>query len=324
MKTGLFVIFCFFANILFAQPVNGITHQPDTSFTTNNAFIAAQKKYPDIRIVEPAHYKNVSQKFNIEYCKDDGRKLFLDVFSPVEKSLKKRVAILILFGGGWRSGTRSQLYPLAQKLASLGYVCVTPDYSLSTDAYYPAAIHDIKTAVKWIKFHHKDFNIDTAKLVALGFSAGGELAAFVGNTNGYTQFDGKNCFNNISSWVHGIIDIDGTLSFVHPESGEGDDSKKTSAATYWLGYAKSDKPELWEEASPLTYTGKNTPATLFINSSISRMHAGRTDYINILKKYGTYYQIKTFDNTPHSFCLFYPWFTPMVKYIDNFLKFVFH
>ena len=123
--------------------------------------------------------------------------------------------------------------------------------------------------------------------------------------------------------VNAVIDIDGTLSFVHPESGEGDDSKKTSAATYWFGYSKKENPELWTQASPLTHAGKTTPPTLFINSSIERMHAGRNDYIKILTENNIYTEVKTFENSPHHFCLMEPWFTPTVKYIDEFLKKVF-
>jgi len=113
------------------------------------------------------------------------------------------------------------------------------------------------------------------------------------------------------------------LSFVHPESGEGDDSKRTSAATNWFGYPKKDNYALWEQASSLTHAGKHTPPTLFINSSVDRMHAGREDYIKILNQYNTYSEVKSFEGAPHSFCLFDPWFEPTVKYIDEFLKKVF-
>jgi pectinesterase len=119
-----------------------------------------------------------------------------------------------------------------------------------------------------------------------------------------------------------VIDMDGLLAFIHAESGEGDDSKRTSAATNWFGYSKTENPELWKQGSPLTHIGSHTPPTLFINSNVARMYAGRDDYIKILDEYNTYTEIKYFD-APHSFVLFEPWFTPMVKSIDAFLKKVF-
>jgi pectinesterase len=169
----------------------------------------------------------------------------------------------------------------------------------------------------------REYNIDTNKIAVLGFSAGGELAAFMGSTNGIKTFEGADCNQQYSSTAKAVIDIDGIVSFIHPESGEGDDSKRTSAATYWFGYGKQANPELWKQASSLTWTGKTAPPTLFINSSVDRMHAGREDYISILKQYNTYTQVESFKDAPHSFCLFEPWFTPTVKYVDTFLKKVF-
>ena len=53
------------------------------------------------------------------------------------------------------------------------------------------------------------------------------------------------------------------------------------------------------------------------------MHAGRNDFIKMMKKYGIYTEVHEFENAPHTFCLFEPWFQPTVKYIDNFLKKIF-
>lgn len=113
------------------------------------------------------------------------------------------------------------------------------------------------------------------------------------------------------------------MSFVQPESGEGDDNRSTSAATYWFGYPKNDKPELWQDASPLAHVGKKTPPILFINSSVSRMHAGREDFIKVLRQYNFYSQVHTFSDAPHSFCLFDPWFEPTINYTVEFLDKVF-
>jgi pectinesterase len=201
----------------------------------------------------------------------------------------------------------------------LGYVCYTPEYRLSTEALYPAAVHDLKSAVRWIRANAKKEQVDTSKIVALGFSAGGELAAFIGVTNDVSRFEGDGCNGKFSSAVSAIVDIDGTLSFVHPESGEGDDSRSTSAATYWFGYPKKDNPALWQDASPLAHAGNKTPPVLFLNSSVDRMHAGREDFIKILDQHGIYSEVHTFPGSPHAFCLFEPWFEPTVKYIHNFL-----
>ncbi len=321
------LVICLLSGKAYSQSFAGITGKLDTSFTTYSAWLSAKKTYPDITIVEEFHSTAVAEKRNITYCKmgaaANGRKLLLDAFYPKQKSGRPRTAICIIFGGGWRSGNRIQHYPLAERLAALGYVCFTPDYRLSAEALFPAAVYDIKSALRWIKKNANKYNIDTGKITVLGFSAGGELAAFMGTTGGNPVFEGSGCHTTYSSTVQAVVDIDGILSFVHPESGEGDDSKRTSSATYWLGYGKKENPELWQQASSLTYAGKNTPPTLFINSSMARMHAGRDDYIKLLNNYKIYTEVKSFENSPHSFCLFDPWFEPTVKYIDEFLKKIF-
>jgi len=308
---------------LFSQSLAGITGIRDTSYTIYKAWTSDRKKFPDIKIVEEFHSPSVKEKRDIAYCELGERKLLLDVFCPAKKSKIKRTAVIIIHGGGWRSGNRTQHYPLAQKLAALGYVCFTPEYRLSTEALYPAAVYDVKAAIKWVRENAKQNNIDTNKITVLGFSAGGELAAFMGATNGKAEFEGAFCNFKTSSNVNAVINIDGTLSFVHPESGEGDDSKKISAGTYWFGYSKKENPELWKQASPLTHAGSHNSPTLFINSAVDRMHTGREDYIKILNGFNIYTEVHHFENSPHGFCLYDPWFEPTVKYIDDFLKKIF-
>jgi pectinesterase len=305
-----------------SQSTTGITGIPDTSFNMASAYENARKEHPDIKIATVPPSKAVLEKKDIVYCKA-GKDLHMDGFYPAKKSTKGRPAILIIFGGGWRSGNRTMHYALARRLAMLGYVCYTPEYRLSTEALYPAAVHDLKSAIRWIHANAKKEQVDTSKLATLGFSAGGELAAFVGVTNNLSRFNGNECNETASSNVKAVVDIDGTLSFVHPESGEGNDTRSTSAATYWFGFPKKDNMALWEDASPLTHAGKETPPFLFLNSSVDRMHAGREDFIRILDKHGIYSEVHTFPGSPHAFCLFEPWFEPTVKYIDGFLTKVF-
>jgi pectinesterase len=305
-----------------SQSTVGLTGIPDTSFNIASEYRKHVPKYPQIRIVEAVKVEGVREKRNIPFAETGSRTLFLDAFYPSTKKKEKRTAIIILFGGGWRSGNRSLHHALAQKLAARGYACFTPDYRLSTEALYPAAVYDVKAAIRWVRLNAKKFQIDRSRVVIAGHSAGGELAAFMGSTNGMEKFEGNIGVRNTSSAVSAVINIDGTLAFIHPESGEGDDSKKISAATHWFGYPKTVNPALWKEASPLTHVGAYAAPILFLNSSVPRMHAGRDDYIRVLDKYWVQSSVKTFEDAPHSFCFFEPWFSPMVEEIDGFLKMV--
>jgi pectinesterase len=296
----------------------------DTSFTIAGSYQKELKYHPSISIVDSTMPDGVTVFRNVTYrTTNKDRTLLLDVYKDKEKKTKAP-AILMIHGGGWRSGDRTHNATLARQLADKGFVAITADYRLSTEALYPAAIHDLKAAVRWIKANAAKYDVDTSRVAVLGFSAGGELAAFIGATNGNKQFDGPKPENSkYTSDVHAIIDVDGTLAFIHPESGEGDDSRSISAATYWFGYSKAERPAIWEEAAPLTHVGKATPPTLFINSAVDRMHAGRTDFIRVLDEHGTYNTIKSFPDAPHTFMFFNPWFEPTLTAITDFLNHVF-
>jgi pectinesterase len=322
IKNVFTISFILIACTGFSQSTKGITGKPDTSYSIYSAYVGTIKTNPEAKIVDEIHSPSVIEEKDISYCKSGDRKLLLDVFYPKQKNTKKGIAIILIHGGGWRTGNRTLHYPLAERLAALGYVCFTPEYRLSTEALYPAAVYDIKSVIRWVRKNAVKYNIDTNAIVVGGHSAGGELAAMMGATNYMAAFEGNGCEQKTSSNVNAVIDMDGLLAFIHPESGEGDDSKRTSAATNWFGYSKTENPDLWKQGSPLTHAGAHTPPTLFINSNVARMHAGRDDYVKILNGHKIYTDIKSFD-APHSFVLFEPWFTPMVETMDDFLKKVF-
>lgn len=300
--------------------MKGVTGIKDTSYTTSSAYQNDIKNYPQIEVVKEIKNVGIKEKRDVVYREVGDRKLLLDVFQPAVSKSKNGMAVIVIHGGGWRSGDRSQHYPMAQKLVGLGYVCFTPEYRLSTEALFPAAVYDLKETIRWVRSRAREFGFDSDKMAVAGFSAGGELAAFLGVTQNMPLFEGRANSTKVNTSVNAIIDMDGTLSFVHPESGEGDDSNGTSAATYWFGYAKKENPMLWEAASPLGYASSDTPPTLFINSSVERMHAGRDDFRKVLFLNDVYSEVVSFDDAPHSFVLYHPWFEPTVQAMDSFLK----
>ena len=322
LKAVFIWVWILFLQKMNAQYLEGLTQVKDTSFNNRSAFKKTLKYFPNIYPVSEMHFDGVVQKNGIIYCTYGKRKMKLDVFFDKNKK-EKQTAIILIHGGGWRSGSREQHHQMAQKLATLGYVCFTPEYRLSTEALFPAAVYDIKASIRWVRENAEKYNVNPDHIVSLGFSAGGELAAFMGVTGNMPLFEGEVTNSNSKSQVNAIVDIDGTLSFTHPESSEGNDTKNISAGTYWFGYSKKENLKLWEAASPLSYVNASTPPTLFINSSIPRMHAGRDDFRKVLTENGIYSEFHEFENSPHVFCLFNPWFEQTIQYIDQFLTNVF-
>ncbi len=265
--------------------------------------------------------KNLLSYDNLIYVSYSKRSLHLDIYHP--DTTKILPAVILIHCGGWVSGDRSLLKPLAEKIAEAGFATILVEYRLAPEAKYPAAIIDIKNAIKWIKKNSEKYFIDKKRIALLGTSAGGQIAALVGMTSGNKIYQ-TNYLDDINDDVQAIIDIDGVLDMTDPsESGKDSDPDKPSVGKRWLGYSYKENPEIWEEASPLNYADDKTPPIEFINSSIKRFHAGRDEVIEKLKNYGIYYEIHTLPDSPHSFWLFDPWFDPTCGFVINFLQKVF-
>jgi len=324
MRKYLIILFTFsIPAIAAAQHTEWRTGIRDTSYNSARDFRSNVKKYPFIKLVQPQVFAGVREKRNLVYARDGKRELHLDAFLP-KQTKSKTAAVLIVHGGGGRSGDRSQHIPLAQHLAEKGITSFTVEYRLSTEAFYPTAVFDVKAAVRWLKANAKKFNVDTSKIAVLGFSAGGQLASLVGVTPDMDKLEGKLGNLQYSSRVNAVIDIDGTLSFVHPESWEAQNiSTNKGASAMWLGYPGNERMDLWTEASPFSYAEDNKIPFLFLNSSVERMHAGRDDFKRIMDEKGVYTEIVNFKDAPHGFCLYEPWFSPMVNNITVFLSKVF-
>ena len=285
----------------------------DTTFTLNGTFIKEQKKRPYIIIASPKPNNNLLVNRDIVFRTIGERELPLDIYYP-KQIHKRKPAVLLIFGGGWRSGNKSQNEAIATELANRGYVAVSAEYRLSLEAPYPTAVFDLKAAIKWMKANAKVYGIDTNKIATLGVSAGGQLSALLGTTNNNSHLEDNFGDKGVTANIRAVIDIDGILAFHHPESAE------SAVAAQWLGGTYEQRPAIWKEASALEHVDNRTVPFLFINSSLPRFHAGRDDMIRKLDSLHIYSEVHTFEDTPHPFWFFHPWFNPMMDYIDGFLK----
>ena len=286
----------------------------DTSFTLQGTFLKEQKYRSYIRIAEPKLDRQIQSKLDIAYDTLGQRVLLLDAFYPKvfpQAAGKAYPAVILIHGGGWQSGDKSQMHAIGQVLAAHGYAAFAVEHRLSPEAKYPAAVKDLKTAVQWIRAHADEFQVDVDRLASLGTSAGGQLASLLGFTNGDAFFEGRNTV--YASDIQAVVNIDGTLAFHHPESEEG------TAAANWFGGVYAEQTANWESAAPLNHVSSTAAPTLFINSAIPRFHAGRDDTTDKLDKYNIYWERHTFPDTPHPFWFFDPWFSPMMDHILHFL-----
>ncbi|MEH6659297.1 pectinesterase family protein [Leeuwenhoekiella marinoflava] len=305
------VLFCFLlSGVCFAQ--NRSTAVKPYSIKTT--YDKLKNNYPFIKPIEELETGNFNKSENVIYHTVADRDLKADVYFPKDTSIMKPT-ILLVFGGGWISGSKENVRPMAQHFADNGFVAVTAEYRLSSEAKYPAAVLDLKAAVRWMRQNADIYGINTKQIAILGNSAGAQLATLIGVTGGSSVYNSKSF--EVSDSIQAIINVDGIVSFIHPESEEGEIAGK------WLDGLESDNPKNWKEASPLEYVDANTPPTLFINSMMPRFHAGRDDMLSILDENNIYNEVHTIPDTPHSFWLMQPWFESTLQYSMAFLNRVF-
>lgn len=323
-STVMVILFILLSGPLCGQKKNSMIAIPrDTTYSVPIVFRQIQREFPFAVPAKDSIPCGIREDRDIVYATLPDtpygkRRLHLDLFSPEIKGIYP--AVIMIHGGGWRSGRKELQVPLAQQISARGYVTACVEYRLSPEALYPAAVHDIKAAIRFLRAHAEEYDIDPGKIAISGCSAGGHLAALAGMTGHTGKFDGNGGYNNYSSGIQAIIDIDGILDFTDPnESARDNDPAKRSAGAYWFGATFKENPDLWIEASPISYAGETTPPMLFINSSFPRFHAGRDSVIAILNAHGIYSEVLTIPDTPHPFWLFHPWFGQTVDYITSFL-----
>ncbi|HJS01739.1 MAG TPA: alpha/beta hydrolase [Flavobacterium sp.] len=293
----------------------------DTTFTIKNEYKKYRKNFPQIKPAKDSLTENVKESRNLVYTtlkntSFGDRDLHLDIFSPKKKG--KYPALIMVHGGGWRAGDKALQVPMAQKLAAKGIVTICVEYQLLQEAKYPAAVFNIKSAIRWIHANADKYGIDPNKIAISGCSAGGQLALLVGLTNGVQAMEGNQGNSGFSSQVQAIIDLDGVVDFMAPLS-LNLNRKPDSPDVQWLGGSFYEKPEIWKEASPIFWANEKSCPIMFVNSGFPRFHAGQDELVGMMKDWGIYNEVHKFDIQLHTFWLFEPWIDQTVDYMNNFL-----
>lgn len=118
---------------------------------------------------------------DIEYANINGESLKLDANVP-DGNGPFPVAILI-HGGGWGGGDKAREYvPPVTPLIDEDFAWFSINYRLAPTHRWPACIDDVRTAIRWVKEHAAEFKGDPNRIVLIGYSAGGHLAAYAATT----------------------------------------------------------------------------------------------------------------------------------------------
>jgi len=199
---------------------------------------------------------------DVEYARAGEHGLKLDLHIPHGKP--RPPLIVWVHGGAWRSGSKNNM-PLG-KLVEDGYAVASVDYRLSVEAKFPAQIHDLKAAIRFLRGHA--WNVPSRKIVIAGDSAGAHLAALVGVSNGQAELEGEMGTDLAeSSEVQGIISFYGAanLTTILKQSTPHGLSVREPALGLLLGGQPDDVPALARLASPVFHVDRRDPPLLLLH-----------------------------------------------------------
>jgi acetyl esterase/lipase len=148
----------------------------------------------------------------IEYSNPDNQHLQVNLARP-KSGEGPFPAVVCIHGGGFRAGHRDGYNTLCLRLAERGYVAITVSYRLAPKYQFPAAVHDVKAAVRWLRANAGKYHVDPQRIGVTGGSAGGHLAQFLGVTAGVRQFEGEGGHPEQSSAVACVVNVYGPSDF---------------------------------------------------------------------------------------------------------------
>lgn len=287
------------ASILFASCsiATGAREIPcDTSFTLYSTAKKVLRKHSEATVFRPAMPQDIRAHrdmvyYTISRTPYGKRELHADVFRPDNDSIYP--ALIMIHGGGWNSGDKSLQKPMAMQIACRGYVAVPIEYRLIPEALYPAALHDVKAAIRWARANAGKLGIDAGRIAVSGCSAGAQLATLAGVTNGSKQHEGKGGYLGVSSDIMAVINIDGIATFVSPTNiadarSRFETKHELPVNAKWLGGLYDDASKNWHEASPLEWVSMRSAPICFINSELPRYSDGCDELVARYDSLGIY------------------------------------
>lgn len=255
---------------------------------------------------------------NILYGRAEDKKLELDIYKL--KKQKNTYLIVWIHGGAWHSGSKENP-PLG--FLGYGYALASINFSLSTEQIFPAQVHDIKAAIRFLRANANKYGYQSDKIIIWGSSSGGHLASLVATTNNNKELEGNiGNYTGTSSSVQACINYFGPTNFLTllNQSTAFGLNVRLPALAILLGKPIDQSTALAKLASPVYQVDTADPPMFIvhgeqdvqvpINQSIELMSAYKSKKIKV--------QIEFIPNAGHSDPAYFK--KELLDKIDKFLK----
>ena len=225
--------------------------------------------------VEQLRQLGIDAELDVPYAADDNPRHRLDIYQPSQRNAEKLPAIVFIHGGGWRQGDKMmggrRVVPFVR---SGNYVGISVGYRLSDEAIWPAQIHDVKAAIRFIRANADKYGIDPQKIGLIGPSAGGHLVLMLGTSGDVPELEGELGEHvGTSSRVTCVANLFGVaeLGAMVGQESNIDRRRADSPEALLLGGLISENKEKARQASPVTWITPDDPPVLSVHGDVDRV-----------------------------------------------------
>ena len=209
---------------------------------------------------------SVIAKRDLAYAGSDNPRQKLDLYLPRNPAAAKLPLVVFIHGGGWKAGDKASGQGNLMRFVTTGlYAGASVGYRLTSEAQWPAQIHDCKAAIRWLRANAAQHGFDPEKIAVWGTSAGGHLVSMLGTSGGVKELEGAlGSHTDASSRVSCVVNYFGPENFQTMVAQEStvDRTTKDYPEALLLGGRVQDVPEKAKEASPVTWVSADDPPML--------------------------------------------------------------
>ena len=297
MKPGILLVVCLGGSV---------------SSAADEVSSAARTRIPD------SIKSSLTSHLNVTYARYGDRTLEMDLYRPKRVTMTLP-GIVCIHGGGWAKGNRAGHGNLAMALAARGFVAATISYRLSGEAPFPAAIHDCKAAVRWMRANAREYGIHSDAIGAIGLSAGGHLVALLATSAGVEELEGDGGNADFSSAIQAAVPM-GAQTDLESERTRMVSASDQKGAIWqqFLGGTQAEQPATYRLASPLVHLDEHDPPQAFISGQNDDPSTHADRFRSAMKRLQISTQLRLVRDAPHPFLGRQVWFDDAVSTATEF------
>ncbi len=212
--------------------------------------------------------RDITVLHDLHYRDGPSNKWRLDLAMKKDQRGPPRPVIVVIHGGGWLEGDKSSFASREHGVpgnivdfAALGFVAVTINYRLSGEAIFPAPLEDCQCAVRWLRAHAREYNVDPSRIGAYGNSAGGHLALLLGLAGKDADRRGDGPYQDQSSRVQAVVSDSGPIDLIYQYQ---HNQLREVVGRLMGGTPDENRVAAYKQASPSNQVRPNTPPLLLI------------------------------------------------------------